>query len=233
MNINLIKSNERGSTKLPWLESKHTYSFNRYYNPFREKFGALLVVNDDMIDPAKGFMAHPHENMEIITILLKGSLMHEDNIGNKGVINEGDVQRISAGTGIFHSEINNSLIEKTHLLQIWVEPKELGISPSYEQKSFKNIKENEFHLMVSNKNKESIYIHQDAFFSLGNFNQGKKEYIIKKKANGVYLFVVEGEIKIEENILNEGDSAEIKDSEIININILENSKILIVEVPLN
>ena len=140
--IEIIRSEQRGKSKLDWLDSKHTFSFGRYNNPERMSFGKLIVFNDDIVKAGKGFGAHPHENAEIISLVLKGKLKHEDSKGNKEILNEGELQRISAGSGVWHSEFNASNTEEVHFLQIWIEPNKLNVSPSYEQKSIKNFEHN-------------------------------------------------------------------------------------------
>ena len=173
MGISIYPADERGTTELGWLHSRHGFSFGNYYNSKRMGFGLLKVFNDDIVEPGKGFGAHFHDNMEIVSIVLEGALEHKDSMGNHGIIKSGEIQRISAGTGISHSEFNHSGKDRVHFLQIWVIPKETGIKPSYEQKS-SELKKNKFIDAVSGgKNKDSIYMHQDANFSLGNFDKNK------------------------------------------------------------
>ena len=212
MIIAIHKAEERGATELGWLHSKHSFSFGNYYSPKRIGFGLLKVLNDDIVEPGKGFGRHFHDNMEIVSIVLEGSLEHKDNMGNHGIIKAGEVQRISAGTGITHSELNGSSKEKVHFLQVWVEPKEAGIKPSYEQKKI-DLKKNELVEVVSGKkNKDMIYIDQDAVFSIGNFDKNKTiGYKLNNPRHGIFVFAVSGEIKIEKDRLQKVDSAEITD----------------------
>ena len=233
MRISVYPAGERGSTELGWLHSRHSFSFGDYYNPKCMNFGLLRVLNDDIVEPGKGFGAHFHDNMEIISIVLDGALEHKDSMGNHGIINAGEVQRISAGTGISHSEFNHSSKDKVHFLQIWVVPKEMGIKPSYEQKSFE-LKKNKFIDVVSGrKNKDLIYMHQDANFSLGDFDKNKSAvYKLNNPKHGVYVFVIDGEIEIDNEILKARDAAGIIDATSIDLKFNQESKILVIEVPL-
>ena len=234
MKINIIKSNQRGLSELDWLYSRHSFSFSNYYDSKRIGFGVLKVLNDDIIAPSKGFGSHHHDNFEIVTIVLEGALEHKDSMGNKGIIKANEIQRMSAGTGIMHSEFNPSKKDKVHLLQIWIEPKENNIKPSYEQKNFFKLKINEFTSVVSGiRNNNSVYIHQNAYFSLGNFDADKEiNYKLHNVKNGIFLFVIEGEINIENNLLKEGDTAEIQETSKVNFMTKKESKIIIIEVPL-
>ena len=230
MEINVRKSEERGKTKLGWLDSKHGFSFGKYNNPSNMNFGKLIVFNDDIISAGKGFGAHPHENAEIVTIVLEGSLRHEDSQGNKGTVNAGEVQRMSAGTGIWHSEYNNSKEKNLHLLQIWLEPKELNTEPSYEQK-FLEIKNNEMNKIISNdKKSKCVYINQDAEFFLTNLSKGIEiNHIIQQNRN-LYLFVIEGVISVDKINLAQEDSAEITNAKKIVIQAKEKSFLLLIEM---
>lgn len=233
MKINIHRSEERGTTELGWLLSKHSFSFGNYYNPKRMNFGLLRVLNDDIVEPGKGFGAHFHGNMEIVSIVLEGALQHKDSMGNHGIIKAGEVQRMSAGTGISHSEFNHSRMENVHFLQIWVEPKEMGIKPSYEQKKF-NLKKNKLIDIVSGKKKNNaIYIHQNAYFSIGNFNEDKAiNYKLKDSKNGVFVFAIVGDIEIENNKLITGDSIEITETNNLKFKTNKESKVLVIEMPL-
>jgi hypothetical protein len=178
------KAATRGSANHGWLNSKHSFSFASYYNPERMNFGALRVLNDDIVQAGMGFGTHPHKNMEIISIPLEGDLEHKDNMGNVTVIKKGDVQVMTAGTGITHSEYNKSKSNEVKFLQIWIIPKELNVTPRYGQISTNDIEEeNKFYQVLSpNKNDQGVWINQDAWFSLGKFTAGKTDtYKIKKK----------------------------------------------------
>ena len=234
MRISIQRSDERGATELGWLHSRHSFSFANYYNHKKMGFGLLRVFNDDVVEPGKGFGTHQHNNMEIISIVLEGTLEHKDSMGNHDIIPAGEIQRISAGTGISHSEVNHSSNENVHFLQVWVIPKEMGIKPSYEQKSFSKIPKNKLNLVVScNKEKNSIYIAQDAYFSIGNFENYKEGmYKLNNPKNGVYAFVIKGSINLEDKKLESGDAAEITETGVVKFKADEESNILIIEIPM-
>ncbi len=198
------KADERGHANHGWLDSYHSFSFANYHDPKKIHFGALRVLNDDFIEGGYGFGKHPHDNMEIVTIPLSGDLKHEDSTGRKEIIRQYDVQIMSAGSGIAHSEMNANADKEVTLLQIWVFPKERNITPRYDQKTFKpEDRINKLQTVVAPDNAEAVYIHQDAWFSLGNFEQGfQTEYKLNKKTNGVYAFLIDGEATINGNKLN-------------------------------
>lgn len=228
MKKEIYKAEDRGKADHGWLQSRFSFSFADYHDPSRMGFGKLRVLNDDIIAPDNGFGMHPHDNMEIVTIILQGALEHEDNMGNKGIIKRGEVQRISAGSGITHSEVNASK-EKTKLLQIWIETKEQNIKPSYEQNKYE-VKNNEIKTIVSGKKiKNILYIHQDAYFSIGKFEKNKSsEYKLKTKM--AYIFVIEGNVEIEDEPLSRRDAIGISETDKINITAKENSEFLIIEI---
>ncbi len=200
------RSSDRGTTKLDRLDSRHSFSFGKYQNPRRINVGTLCVLNDDWIDSASGFPMHPHRNMEIITIMLSGALEHHDSMGNKGIITEGEVQHMSAGTGIVHAEYNPSKKEKTHLLQIWIEPKLRNVPPEYCQKKFV-LEKNRLQILVSGtRHTDSLFMQQDAIITRGIFN-AEFEHIPKKKKK-VFLFVIKGKANINKVEIEEGDSIE-------------------------
>lgn len=231
----LHKSNTRGAANHDWLKSYHTFSFANYYDPERMDFGTLRVINDDYIAPAKGFGTHPHDNMEIITIPLAGSLKHKDNMGNEYVIHSDDVQAMSAGTGVEHSEFNNSENEEVNLLQIWVRPKKINIKPSYSQKSFKSAdRKNKLQLVVSPDGREnSVQINQDAFFSLTELEKGLTlNYTKYKPENGLYIFVIEGDLDLNGDLISKRDGIGIENLDNIVLSSQSKSKILIMEVPM-
>ncbi len=230
------RSITRGHANHGWLDSYHTFSFAQYYNPERMHFGVLRVLNDDIVAGGMGFGTHPHDNMEIISIPLKGDLMHKDNMGNTQVISEGDVQILSAGSGITHSEYNKNQNDKVNFLQIWIYPNKKNVSPRYDQYSFKKEdRKNKLQQVISpSKDDEGIWIHQDAWFHLGNFDNGvTTEYQLKKKGNGVYIFLLEGSIVIEDNVLQKRDGIGIWETDAIKINATTNSEFLIMEIPMN
>ncbi|MDB5226330.1 MAG: hypothetical protein JWN78_523 [Bacteroidota bacterium] len=227
------KANERGTADHGWLKAKHSFSFAGFYDPSREQFGTLRVLNDDIVDAAQGFGKHPHNNMEIVTIPLRGALKHKDSMGNEGVIKAGDVQIMSAGRGILHSEFNASDTEDVNLFQIWVFPKKVNIEPRYDQRFFdEKDRQNKWQVVVSPEEKDNaLWINQDAYFSLGNFEQSTS-YTIHHPGNGVYLMVVEGEVEIDGNKLSKRDAIGISETEGINISVLQPSKLLAVEIPM-
>ncbi|MBB79040.1 MAG: hypothetical protein CL844_08585 [Crocinitomicaceae bacterium] len=230
------RADSRNSADFGWLKVNHTFSFANYYNPQRMNFGVLRVLNDDKIMGGKGFGSHPHENMEIITIPLEGSLKHEDSIGNGSIINEGDIQVMSAGKGIHHSEYNADDKLEVKLLQIWLIPNKLNVRPRYQQISLKKIsKKNIFYQILSpNKEDQGVWIHQDAWFYIGDFTKTiKLNYEINSNKNGVYVFIIKGKANIDDNLLEKRDAIGIWDADLINFDVSPNTKILIMEVPMN
>lgn len=227
-------SETRGAANLGWLKSRFTFSFADYYDPDRMGFGALRVINDDYIAPGMGFGMHPHRDMEIITIPLEGTLAHKDSTGNSKKIRKGEVQIMSAGTGIFHSEINASASEAVKLLQIWVLPKKLNVEPRYEQKLFSpEGRKNNFSLVVSPDGREgSVSINQNAFFSLIDLDKGRSvDYHRKADGNGVYIFIIKGEIEIDGTPFKERDGIGVKDFFTISLSTKNDAEILLMEVP--
>ena len=226
----------RGNANHGWLKANHSFSFAQYYDPERMNFGALRVLNDDTIAPGKGFGTHPHDNMEIITIPLKGDLEHKDSMGNVGAINEGEIQVMSAGTGVYHSEYNKNKDKPINLLQLWVIPKTRNIKPRYDQKSLREYKKtNAFYQILSpNQDDGGMWIHQDAWFHMGEFNQSTEtEYITKKQGNGIYIFVIEGAFKVGDQQLNQRDALGVWEVKKISFVADPNSKVLLVEVPMS
>ena len=232
----LHKADSRGHADHGWLKTYHSFSFASYYNPERVHFGTLRVLNDDYIAGGQGFGMHPHDNMEIITIPLEGDLRHHDNMGNEEVIREGDVQVMSAGTGVYHSEFNHSAQKAVKLLQIWVFPDKKNVEPRYDQISIRDIsKKNEFYQVLSPySNDQGVWIHQNAWFSLGTFDTGKKaEYHLHNGENGVYVFVIKGEVNINGQLLEERDGLGISDVESLDLISNTDSRILLMEVPMH
>jgi quercetin 2,3-dioxygenase len=230
----LHKANTRGHANQGWLDSWHTFSFAGYHDPSRMHFGALRVLNDDTVAAGMGFGRHPHDNMEIISIPLEGDLEHQDSTGTKAVIRQGDVQIMSAGTGIEHSEKNKNSDQQVKFLQIWVFPNKQNVPPRYDQKTFsKEEKHNKLLTVVSPMgNAEGVNIYQDAWFSLGNLDYGTSlQYNIKTAGNGVYVFVLEGDVTVNEIQLNRRDGLGIKDIETLNIKADSNTEFLLMEVP--
>ena len=235
MNTILHKAGTRGHANHGWLNSYHTFSFANYYNPDRMHFGALRVLNDDTVDEGEGFGTHPHDNMEIISIPLEGDLEHKDSMGNVAVIKEGDVQVMSAGTGIFHSEYNKNSDRKVKFLQIWVFPDKKDVEPRYDQVSLKEIeKKNEFFRILSpDPDDEGVWIHQDAWFYLGDFGEGASStYKLNKSGNGVYAFIIDGEVEIDGQKLEKRDGYGIWEVTSFNFKSITKSKVLLMEVPM-
>ncbi len=236
MNTVLHKAATRGHANHGWLDTNHTFSFAHYYDPSRMNFGVLRVLNDDFVDGGKGFGTHPHDNMEIISIPLLGDLEHKDSTGNTEVIRQNDVQIMSAGTGIYHSEYNKNKDKKVNFLQIWVFPKVENITPRYEQKTFKpEDRVNKLQEVVSaNKNSEGVWINQDAWFHLGSLKKDfKTDYQIKKKGNGVYVFAIDGDVSINGQKLNKRDGLGIWDTDKLSIVADNDAEVLLMEVPMN
>lgn len=232
----LHRSVTRGQANHGWLQARHTFSFANYYDPNRMNFGVLRVLNDDQVAEGRGFGTHPHDNMEIITIPLEGDLEHKDSMGNSSVIRYGDVQVMSAGTGIQHSEFNPNKDKPLKLLQIWVFPNKRNVSPRYDQITLNmNERHNKLQQILSpSPEDEGVWIHQDAWFHLGKFDKDiTAEYEIKKNGNGVYAFVIRGAVKIEGELLNEKDGLGIWETDSLSIqSVQEDTEILLMEVPM-
>ena len=236
MNYQIFKSESRGGGNHGWLNSKHSYSFANYYDPARIHFGALRVVNDDIITGGMGFGKHPHDNMEIITIPTKGGISHEDSMGTGSVIESGDVQVMSAGTGVFHSEMNAYENQEGHFFQIWIIPNKMNVEPRYQQISVRDVaKENELYQVLSpNANDQGVWIHQDAWIFLGNYTEDKQEtYKVQKEGNGVFFMVVEGEVEFDGNKLGRRDVIEIKGTNEFSFNVAKDSRLMLIEVPMD
>jgi quercetin 2,3-dioxygenase len=230
------KAATRGHANHGWLNSFHTFSFSSYHNPERVHFGALRVLNDDTVAPGMGFGQHPHDNMEIISIPLSGELKHRDTTGTEAVIKTGDVQIMSAGSGLQHSEMNNSRTEEVKFLQIWVFPKEKNIKPRYDQKTFDASERiSKWQLIVSpEKSEDSIWINQDAWFSLSRLEKGKSlDYTLHKKGNGVYVFILKGDAQVAGESLQSRDGLGISESDEVNFSTDTEAEILLLELPMS
>ena len=237
MNKVLHIAQERGLVSFGWLDAKYSFSFGNYYNPDKMNFGALRVLNDDTIAPAMGFGKHPHKNMEIITIVQSGALKHEDSMGNKGIIEAGDIQVMSAGSGIEHSEVNASSQNSLTLFQLWIHSQRQDVTPRYEQKKIAPLlTDNAFTTIVKPKQealKDDIWIHQQAYISIGNFsNETQTNYSMQQSQNGVYIMVIEGSIVVADQTLQHRDAIGLWNTQSVDISITKNSKVLVVEVPM-
>ena len=230
----LYKANTRGRADHGWLQTFHSFSFANYYDRQRMNFGALRVINDDTIAGGMGFGMHPHDNMEIITIPLEGDLEHKDSMGNTSVIKNGDVQVMSAGSGVQHSEFNHSKTKQVKLLQIWVIPNKRMVTPRYEQMTLDSDFHNNLKVIVAPKQgKGNVWIHQDAWFSIGRLDKDfKTEYIMKAKGDGVYAFVISGDITIDTYPLHSRDGLGISETEKFSIKADSDCEILLMEVPM-
>lgn len=227
------KASTRGHANHGWLDSYHTFSFAGYYNPERMHFGVLRVLNDDKVSGGMGFGMHSHKDMEIISIPLEGALQHEDNLGNKGVIQKGEVQVMSAGTGVMHSEKNADKKEMVRFLQIWLIPREQGVKPRYDEISVVNTLNDFQQILSPNKDDEGAWIHQDAWFNLIKSDKDfTKTYNLNKLGNGVYIFVIEGVAKIGNQVLERRDGLGISEANLFAMEIQKGSEILLMEVPM-
>ena len=228
-------ASERGHNDTGWLKANFSFSFGPYYNPEKVNFGVLRVLNDDIIKGGKGFGTHPHDNMEIITIPINGALEHKDSIGSIGVIHAGEVQIMSAGSGVSHSEYNHSETEDANTLQIWLFPKKRNIKPRYDQKNFNDVlKPNQLTTLISpDGDVDTLWINQDAVFSMGDFEPGQQiNYDIKISGNGLYLFVIDGSVQIDTYILNKRDALGVYDLGSLTIETEAQSRLLLIEVPM-
>ena len=233
----LYKAGTRGQADLGWLVSKQSFSFAEYYNPDRMGFGVLRVLNDDVVEGGKGFGWHPHDNMEIISIPLEGSLVHKDNLGNELVIRAGEIQVMSTGTGVFHSEYNNEPDKPAKFLQIWIFPNRLNVAPRYDQVGldFTRAQNRLLPILSPEPGGEGVWIYQDAWFHLGKFDSGLEfEYKLKRKGNGIYLFVIKGSFQADGQRLEVRDALGVTGVDTIQLRSLEaDSELLVIDVPMN
>jgi redox-sensitive bicupin YhaK (pirin superfamily) len=229
------RAESRGHANHGWLDTRHTFSFANYHNPERMHFGALRVLNDDRIAGGSGFGRHPHNNMEIISIPIAGALEHKDSMGNSGVINEGEIQVMSAGSGVYHSEYNHHAHEEAKFLQIWVFPKKQNVEPRYDQLKIAEIlKPDTFSQILSpSPDDQGVWIHQDAWFHIGDFSAGKSaEYRLKGENSGVYAFLISGEGEINGEKIGKRDGIGIWNTHKIDFIASEDSRVLLMEVPM-
>jgi redox-sensitive bicupin YhaK (pirin superfamily) len=235
-NTVLHKAETRGHANHGWLNSYHTFSFAGYHNPERVRFGALRVLNDDTVAAGMGFGTHPHDNMEIISIPLEGDLEHKDSMGNTTVIRNGDIQVMSAGTGVKHSEYNKNRDQQVKFLQIWVYPSQRNVEPRYDQITLNAAdRKNQLQQIISpNADDAGVWIHQDAWFHLADFDAGKTaEYQIHKEGNGVYAFVLKGDLIINGQALSTRDGLGIWDVDAFSIEASSEAEFLLMEVPMD
>lgn len=235
MQFIIHKASERGFADHGWLQAAHSFSFAGYYNPEKIHFGVLRVLNDDTVAPGMGFGQHPHDNMEIITIPLSGAVKHKDSMGNEGVIQYGEVQVMSAGTGVTHSEFNYSRNEYLKLLQIWIFPNKKNVTPRYDQIKYdiKEMQKKWLQLVSPSSQDQGTWIHQDAWLHMGIFEKNDfAEYELHHEQNGVYIFVISGKINYLDNELNTRDAIGIWQTKIVKLNFESNAHVLIIEVPM-
>jgi len=235
-NIVLHKADTRGYANHGWLKSYHTFSFANYFDAERVHFGALRVLNDDTVDPGMGFDTHQHKNMEIVSIPLEGDLEHKDSMGTVAVIRKGDIQVMSAGAGVFHSEYNRNRDKLTKFLQIWVLPNKQNVTPRYDQITLnEEDRHNKLQQILSpNADDAGVWIHQDAWFHLGKFDKGiSQNYTLKKSGNGVYVFVLSGTITVDDQLLNTRDGLGIWNTDGFKITAGSDAEFLLMEVPMN
>ncbi|KAA0245446.1 MAG: pirin family protein [Chlorobiota bacterium] len=229
------KANTRGHFDYGWLKTYHTFSFSNYYDPERVNFGMLRVLNDDTIEAGEGFGTHPHNDMEIVTIPLEGAVAHKDSTGGEGVIYPDEIQVMSAGTGIHHSEYNHLNDGTTKLLQLWIFPDKKGHEPRYNQKFFNSEeRKNKLQFIVTPEKKgDNLWLNQDAYLALSDLEKSKSlNYKIHTKGNGVYLFLIDGNISVGDDKLFKRDGIGLWETEEISINASEDSRLLFIEVPM-
>ncbi|MEZ4794385.1 MAG: pirin family protein [Flavobacteriaceae bacterium] len=234
----LHPSSTRGNADYGWLKAKYSFSFANYFDPNRIQFGLLRVLNDDEIAPAMGFGKHPHQNMEIVTIPQYGAVKHKDSMGNEGIVAAGDIQVMSAGRGVEHSEVNASPKEPLRLFQIWVFPEEQNVAPRYDQKKIEDlIRPNTISTVVKPKSEASendLWIHQQAYFNLGTFSEATKTtHTLKQPGHGLYLLVIEGQATVDNETLKTRDAIGIWDTPQVDIEVEEGTRLLLIEVPMN
>ena len=230
--IDIIRSDDRGAADHGWLKAKHTFSFAEYHDPERMGFARLRVINEDRIEPGQGFGTHPHKDMEIVTYIIDGALEHKDSMGNGSVIRPGDVQRMSAGTGVFHSEFNPSPDERVHLLQIWILPGEKSLPPGYEQQHFsREDKLNRWRLLGSNDGRDgSVTIHQDVSLYATYLESGQKlDYAFAKGQRG-FLQVVSGGATVNGELLAAGDGATLEDIDALSMSTNDHAEALLFDM---
>lgn len=232
----IYRENDRGHVDFGWLKSAHSFSFGQYFDPDKMSFGALQVLNDDQVEGGQGFDRHDHNNMEIVSIPLEGALVHQDSMGNGRKIQTGEVQIMSAGTGVQHAEFNADQKDLVKFLQIWVMPNETGLKPRYDQKSYLQLDRNNKFVTIVSPDKmdhNAVHIHQDAYFNLADIEAGKKiDYTVHSERNGLYLFVLEGKALVESETLSRRDAIGLYETEKISIEAYYDTSLLLIEVPM-
>ncbi len=229
------KADTRGYADHGWLKTNHTFSFGQYYEPERTNFGVLRVLNDDLVEAGYGFGTHPHENMEIVSVVLEGELAHKDSEGNEEVIRPGEIQVMSAGTGVRHSEYNHSKTEHVSFLQIWIVPDKNGHEPRYAQKAFESAdRKNKVQTVISpNKENGGLWLNQKAWFSLADLDGGESvSYSLKQSGNGMYLFLLEGDVEFGGETLSNRDGIGVWEFDSIEIEAKSDTKLLLIEIPM-
>jgi quercetin 2,3-dioxygenase len=233
--ITIHPATSRYSANHGWLQSNFSFSFSEYYDPSNMSFGPLRVFNDDIVAPQKGFGAHPHRDMEIVSIVLKGQLQHEDNTGNREVLKPGEIQRMTAGTGIIHSEVNPSADEAVNFLQLWFLPEKQGLTPSYEQKGYDlQAMKNRLLPIVSNKEQQdsTAHIHQDLTLYLSELDAGKTVTFTQESGRRIYLFVIEGEVTLnQEHTLGKRDAARLTETTELTIASAKGASFMLIDLP--
>lgn len=232
--IRIYSAEQRAYRDHGWLKTWHSFSFADYYDPDNTQFGPLVVFNDDLIKPESGFGMHPHRDMEIVTVILQGKLQHKDSMGNTSIIEKGEIQRMTAGTGVYHSEWNPTRDEVTNLLQIWFLPNQQGLTPSYEQVAYDvpKMKNNWLPIVSSDKKPATAYIHQDLTLYLSEIEQGKILNFSQQKGRKIYLFVIEGEIQLNgQEVLNRRDAARITDLHELQVKAEQEALVMLIDLP--
>lgn len=233
--LEVLRSYDRGKTKIDWLESYHSFSFGEYYNPNNMGFGPIRVINDDLVQPMGGFPTHPHRDMEIITIVTEGAVAHRDSSGGEGIIQVGEVQKMTAGKGIFHSEFNASDLHILKLYQIWIVPNQLGLKPSYEEIRYDVAeKKNKLLLVASNNHSDGvIFLNQDAKIFLADLDTENSLTHSTEKNRGVYLHIIKGKVLFDGVELSSGDAAKLTEIDSLNLSAKENSSFMLFDVVMN
>lgn len=234
----LHPASTRGAADYGWLQANYSFSFANYFDPNRMQFGLLRVLNDDVVAPAMGFSTHPHQNMEIVTIPQEGAVKHKDSMGNEGIVAAGDIQVMSAGSGVQHSEINASMKDPLKLFQIWIHPEKENVTPRYDQKKIADaVQPNAFSPVVKPRSEAvngDLWIHQQAYFNIGEFSEKTTTtYTIQQDGHGIYVLVINGTIEVDNEVLGDRDAIGIWDTEQVSFSIEKDSRVLLIETPMN